>query len=91
MPQTKNITIRFGSKAEKQLRKLPSVIIKKLEKQLDFLAQDINYPSLHVKKMQGSKYFEARIDYHYRFIFSIKENEIVIIALGPHDEGLGKN
>ncbi|MGI8419723.1 MAG: hypothetical protein ACR2LN_03700 [Candidatus Levyibacteriota bacterium] len=34
--------------------------------------------------------FEARIDYHYRFTFSISAEEIIILSIGPHDEGLGK-
>ena len=92
MPQTKNIIIKFSSKAQKQLPKLPLAIINKLEKQVDFLIQDRQHPSLHTKKFQGSvDFWEARINYHYRFTFEIEEEVITILSVGPHDEGLGKN
>lgn len=43
-----------------------------------------------MKKMSGKDIFEARIDVHYRFTFSIKEHTIIILSVGMHDEGLGK-
>jgi Txe/YoeB family toxin of Txe-Axe toxin-antitoxin module len=44
-----------------------------------------------VKKLAGEKdKFEARIDYHYRFVYSLEGDVIKIHSLGQHDEGLGK-
>lgn len=40
--------------------------------------------------MKGSSFYEARVDYHYRFRFVIQAEEIVIVTVGMHDEGLGK-
>ena len=40
--------------------------------------------------MQGEDIFEARIEYHYRFIFKIEDGEINILTVGMHDAGLGK-
>ncbi|MBU4016876.1 hypothetical protein KJ980_02965 [Patescibacteria group bacterium] len=82
--------IKFDKIAEKQLRKISPLIVKKLHKQIGFLLQDFNYPSLHTKKMIGIERFEARIDYHYRFTFRIEKNTILILSIGMHDEGLGK-
>jgi len=40
--------------------------------------------------MAGINRFEARIDLHYRFTFEIKDNDVILRTIGPHDEGLGK-
>ncbi len=60
---------------QKQTRKLPETIKKKLKRQLKLLAQDPHHPSLEVKKMtsQGN-IWEARIDIHYRITFQIQDN-----------------
>jgi len=88
----KSITIKFGGKAEKELRRLPQTVVKKMHKQLRLLIEDIHYPSLHAKKLQGEYgKWEARIDYHYRFTFIIGGRSITILSIGPHDQGLGKN
>jgi mRNA-degrading endonuclease RelE of RelBE toxin-antitoxin system len=83
-------TINFTTKARKQVNRLPSVLRNKLLKQLIFLADDFHYPSLHTKKMSNTSHWEARIDYHYRFTFIFENNVILILSVGPHDEGLGK-
>jgi mRNA-degrading endonuclease RelE of RelBE toxin-antitoxin system len=82
--------ILLSNKAEKAFDKLPVKIKKKALKQFNFLDIDINHPSLRIKRLLGTKYFEGRIDYHYRFIFQIENNVIQILAIGPHDSGLGK-
>lgn len=82
--------ISFTKKAEKAFDRLPIKIKKKALKQFNFIDIDVNHPSLRVKKFQGTNYYEARIDYHYRFIFELEENILHILILGPHDEGLGK-
>lgn len=84
-----NITI--SPKAEKQLSKLPRSIQKKTHRQFSFLISDYRHPSLFSRKMGGQNIFEARIDIHYRFTFQIEEENIYILTIGPHDEGLGKN
>lgn len=77
--------------AEKIYRKLPINIKKKADKQLIMLLSNPQHPSLRVKKLQGGKdYFEARIDYHYRLVFSKENSDIYIHSLGSHDAGLGK-
>jgi len=82
--------IIFSNKAEKNFDKLPLQIKKKALKQFKPIDMDINYQSLHTKKLKGSDYFEGRIDYHYRFVYRIENETLYIISLGPHDEGLGK-
>ena len=80
----------FSPKASRQIRKLTLIIRKKLYKQASILLINPRYPSLRTKKMTGEDKFEARIDYHYRFTYKIENEEIWILNIGPHDEGLGK-
>lgn len=51
---------------------------------------DLHHPSLHIKKMTAIEKWEVQIDYHYRLTFEIDENNIVLLTVGMHDEGLGK-
>jgi len=78
-------TVRF----EKNLKKLPVYIRKKFYKQLDSLLHNIQYPSLNTKKIQGClNIWEARVDYQYRFTFSIDAQTIILRVIGNHDEVL---
>jgi len=86
----KNFKIIISPKAGGQLSELPQHIQKKVHRQLILLLSDYRHPSLRARKMGGSEVFEARIDIHYRFTFQIVENQIFILVIGPHDEGLGK-
>lgn len=86
----KLLTPVFSSRFKKQYKKLPKTIQFKFTKQLQLLIKDYRYPSLRTRKMAGINQFEARIDLHYRFTFEIKEADIILRTIGPHDEGLGK-
>ena len=76
--------------ARKMLKKLPQNIQKKAKKQFNFLLTNYKHPSLHARKMSGHDHYEARIDRSYRFTFQIEEKSICVLAIGPHDTGLGK-
>lgn len=82
--------LEISDRAKKQIKRFPPQLKKRAQKSFQQLLSDPNYPGLHRKKLTGSTLFEARLTYHYRFIFSIKETIIEIISIGPHDEGLGK-
>lgn len=76
---------------KRRIPKLPVNIQRKLEKQLAFLIEDVRHPSLHARKMSGGvNKYEARMDYHYRFTYEMSDDTIIILAVGPHDTGLGK-
>lgn len=81
---------RFSPKFQKRFKKLHPSLKKKFEKQLKFLLVNPSHPSLAVKKMGGLDLFEARLDYHNRFVFKIVDDEAWFYSIGPHDEGLGK-
>ena len=80
-------TLRF----EKSFEILPKPIKKKFYKQIHLLLSNMRHPSLHAKKVQGSDgIWEARIDYKYRFTFSISQRIIILRVIGNHDEVLEK-
>lgn len=81
---------RFSSKFQKRFKKLHPSLRKKFTKQLKILLANPRHPSLRIKKMEGLDLFEARIDYHNRFVYKIVGEEIWLYSIGPHDEGLGK-
>jgi len=84
------VNIDISDRAKKQLKRLPAAIKKKTYKSFSLLASNYRHPSLRSRKMAGQPHYEARIDYHYRFIFAVQEDIIKILVVGPHDEGLGK-
>ncbi|MDO8570217.1 MAG: hypothetical protein Q7R97_01370 [Candidatus Daviesbacteria bacterium] len=84
------MSIKFTKHAEKDYRKLPLPLQKKADKQFVFLIINYRHPSLRTKKMSAESKFEARIDIHYRFTFFIDGEDIYILTIGMHDEGLGK-
>jgi mRNA-degrading endonuclease RelE of RelBE toxin-antitoxin system len=84
------ISYVLSKNAHQQLQKLPRNIQRKFLKQLNFLLQNQKHPSLRSRKMSGSDKYEARIDRKNRLTYLSQKGEILIITIGPHDEGLGK-
>ena len=84
------MTVKFTKAAEKDYKKLPLSIQKKADKQFLLLIENYRHPSLQTRKMGGEDKFEGRIDRKNRFTFLIAQEEIYILTVGPHDEGLGK-
>lgn len=75
---------------EKDYKKLPKNIQRKVDKQLIILVNDSSHPSLQVKKMKGEhgkfQFWEARIDLFWRMSFQKEKEGIRLCRLGPHDE-----
>ena len=81
----------FTDKFKQQFKRLPKHIQKKSNKQFLLLSQDFRHPSIRAKKVEGfSDVWEGRIDRFYRFVFTIEDEIINVIRIGPHDEALGK-
>lgn len=80
----------LSPEAAEQLADFPKQVQKKAHKQFSFLLINYRHPSLRTRKMGGENHFEGRVDLHYRFTFIIEEENIYILTIGPHDEGLGK-
>lgn len=61
----------------------------RVKKALKFMAEDLKYPSLRVKKIQGTKgIWEARASRSLRITFQMEEGSILLRNVGQHDEAL---
>lgn len=81
----------YSEKFIKAYGRLPLSIQRKVDKQIKFLLQDLRHPSIRAKKLEGfQNVWEGRVDRSYRFVFTIQDETITFIGVGPHDEGLGK-
>lgn len=72
-------------------KKLPKTTQNKFDSKIRLFMNDINHPSLRVKKMKGYKNrWEASIDMFYRFTFEIHSDHYLLRRIGPHDDVLKK-
>lgn len=68
---------------------LPEEIKVRLKKTLRILAVDPRHPSLHVKRIKGTKDIrEARVNLDYRLTFQIIRDYFILRNVGPHDPTL---
>lgn len=78
--------LRHLESFKKDYDALSPKIQKRVDKQLGFLIQNSQHPSLRAKKMKGFKdIWEARITKNYRFTFQIKEDTYIFRRIGTHD------
>ena len=81
--------IKAYRKFQKAYQNLSKDIQKKVDKQILLLSKDFKHPSLHTKKIKGSKgIWEARIDLYHRVTFEVIEDTILLRVVGNHDEVL---
>ena len=61
----------------------------RVKKALRLMTEDLRYPSLRVKKIQGTKgIWEARASWSLRITFQIEEGSMLLRNVGQHDEAL---
>jgi mRNA-degrading endonuclease RelE of RelBE toxin-antitoxin system len=71
---------------KKDFKNLPPHIQKIFEKKIKLFLENINHPSLRVKKLQGhNNRWEASITIFYRFTFEIHKDCYLLRRIGPHD------
>jgi mRNA-degrading endonuclease RelE of RelBE toxin-antitoxin system len=81
--------IKAYSRFRQAYRELPSDVQKRTDKQIAFLSENMNHPSLHTKKIKGSAgIWEARVDYHHRLTFEVAKDTIFLRVVGNHDDVL---
>lgn len=74
---------------KKAYRVLPQNIQDKVDKQIEILAVNYLYPSLHTKKIKGTEgIWEVRVDIHFRMTCEITGDTIYLRTVGNHDEVL---
>ena len=77
--------IKYLEKFKRNFKKFPEEIEKKLNKQLLFLVNNLNHPSLCAKKYDESKdIWQARVDKNVRFYFKIKNDTYLLIDIKNH-------
>ncbi|PIV64678.1 MAG: hypothetical protein COZ37_00790 [bacterium (Candidatus Ratteibacteria) CG_4_10_14_3_um_filter_41_18] len=77
--------IRLNS-FKRDYKKLPLVIQKKLDKQLQLFIQNPGHPSLRVRKIERDpRCWEARISREYRFTFEWVKDILLLRRAGTHD------
>ena len=75
----------YRPKFKVNLSKFSKEIRAKFHKQINFLLQDLRYPSLHAKKydeVQGI--WQARVDRNVRFYFLIKDDFYILLEIKSH-------
>lgn len=80
----------FTEKFRKQFKKLPQTLRERFNSKLPILLSNPRHPEFYSRKMGGVNHFAGRLTKNYRFTYAIVENEIWLLTIGPHDEGLGK-
>ncbi|MFB6356399.1 MAG: hypothetical protein ABEJ65_07780 [bacterium] len=78
--------LAFTRSFREDYQSLPDEIQNKVDKQLKFLLEDMNYPSLETKKMEGHPdIWEARVSQSHRFTFQIEDDLYLLRRVGTHD------
>lgn len=77
--------IRRTDRFKKDYQKLPPEIQQRVDQKLRLLVQDFRHPSLRVHKIKGVEgLWEFSVTMNYRVIFEIKEDCLILLAVGPH-------
>lgn len=71
---------------KKAYKSLPEEAKQQVRKALRIIAVNIRHPSLHTKKIKGTKdIWEARVSLDYRLTFQIVKDYFVLRNVGHHD------
>ena len=77
--------VRFSRLADKQYASLPPRLRSQVDKQFDFLSQNLRHPSIQAKKYGGTDdVWQGRVNRDYRFYFQITDEAYDIISIIPH-------
>ncbi len=79
------IKIQFSDKFKRELKKLPKEAKIQLEKKLDYFMLDLSYPSLRIKKIKGSFFWEMSVNMDIRITFEKEENYFFFRRIGTHE------
>jgi len=72
-------------------RSLSSEDRKRVQKALRLMAEDLRYPGLRVKRVQGTTgIWEARASRSIRLTFQVEGTDLILRNVGQHDDALRK-
>jgi len=79
------VNLRFTDRADKDYANLPAAVRKALAKQLRFLLENRNHPSLQTKKYdEATGLWQGRVTLDWRFYFKIERDEYIVVSIIPH-------
>ena len=79
------MNVQFAPRAKRDYDNLPPRIQRAVDKQLDFLLNNMRHPSLRAKKYDESNdIWQGRVNDDYRFYFRIVGEEYRILRIIPH-------
>ena len=71
---------------KRDFQALSAQLKRRTEQALRFLLSDPHHPSLHTKRIRGTRnYWEARVTRSHRLIFTMEADAYTLYAVGPHD------
>ena len=77
------------SRFKRAYKSLPEEIKSKVKETLKTLSTDPKYPSLHLKKIKGTKdIWEIRVSLDYRITLQIVKDYFILRNVGRHDPTL---
>jgi len=72
-------------RAIEALKDAPSSVQRAFDKQLCFLAYNLQHPSLRAKKFdEANDVWQARVNRDWRFYFTIEDDRYIITSIVPH-------
>ena len=79
------MNLRYTDRFERHYRALPESRKAKIDRQLEFLVENLRHPSLRAKKYDASRgIWQARVDRRYRFYFQIERDTYILLSVIPH-------
>lgn len=77
--------VRYSFYFKSKYRELPSEIKKKFKKQIKYLSDNLQHPSLRAKKYDKERnVWQARVDRKYRFYFLIEKDTYTLLDIKSH-------
>ncbi len=77
---------RFSKRFKKEYNALHKEIQNAFDKKLVLFLDDTTYPSLRVKRIQGTKQqWEGSVTKNYRFTFEFTKNTVLFRTIGTHN------
>jgi mRNA-degrading endonuclease RelE of RelBE toxin-antitoxin system len=78
--------VRFTATFKKHYQRLPPRVREQFDRQLGRLLEDRDYPSLRIKKIQGTAdIWEGSVTMQYRFTFTLADGIATLRNIGSHD------
>jgi mRNA-degrading endonuclease RelE of RelBE toxin-antitoxin system len=92
LPGKKMPKIKLTDRFIELYKNLPKSIRKKINRQIQLLAENPRHPSLQTKPIQGTNgIFEARVDINYRHTYErLPGDTLLLRVVAKHDDALKK-